>query len=308
MEQTKLHSSKLKSLFLPASLSCLLWGSAAPFIKLAYRLLEITETWSMSLFAGYRFILAGIFVILYGSIRTKHLCLPERQNWSKVLLLGLTLTFGQYFFNFIGVGHASGVNASIMNGSGSLIAIILACTLFRQEKITFRKMIGCACGFGGIIIMNFGGASSNVSFLGEGFLLIAAFSGAVGNCQSKIYAKAEDPITLTGWQFFTGGILLTVVSTICGGKIQLVSGAGIMCLIYLSFLSAAAYCIWNTLFKFHPISSVSVHGFLIPLFGVLISAILLNEYNQAFNPLTVIALIMVCLGIVVVNLKGRNHQ
>lgn len=298
------HSSsgkgKFKTLILPASLSCLLWGSAAPAIKLAYHYLHITETWSMSLFAGWRFILAGILVILYGSIRQKKLCIPQKANWGKTCLLGVTLTFGQYLFNFIGVGHASGVNASIMNGTGSLFAIVLACSLFRQEKITLPKAIGCALGFGGILIMNCGGASASFSFLGEGFLLIAAICGAIGNCQSKIYAENENPITLTGWQFAIGGVMLTAVSLCSGGKASLDSLPGILCLIYLSFLSAAAYCIWNTLFTIHPVSSVSVHGFLIPLFGVLISAVLLNEYEQALNPLTIIALCMVC--IVVVNL------
>lgn len=289
-----------------ASLSCLLWGSAAPVIKLAYQYLSITETWSMALFGGYRFTLAGILVILYGSIKQKRLCIPESGNWGKTCLLSLSLTFGQYLFNFIGVGHASGVNASIMNGTGSLIAIILACSLFRQEKMNLRKLIGCISGFSGIILMNCGGASADVSFMGEGFLLIAAVCGAIGNCQSKLYARNENPITLTGWQFIIGGALLTAVSLLCGGKVYLRSVPGIFCLVYLSFLSAAAYCIWNTLFKIHPVSSVSVHGFLIPLFGVLISAILLNEYSQALSPVTIISLCLVCLGVVVVNLRKKT--
>ena len=43
-----------------------LWGSASPCIKLGYALFKIpsSETWTQILFAGTRFILAGILLFL----------------------------------------------------------------------------------------------------------------------------------------------------------------------------------------------------------------------------------------------------
>ena len=54
-----------------ASLCCILWGSAIPMIKTGYRLLQVdtTNTASQIVFAGIRFALAGLFVLillLYG--------------------------------------------------------------------------------------------------------------------------------------------------------------------------------------------------------------------------------------------------
>ena len=75
-------------------------------------------------------------------------------------------------------------------------------------------------------------------------------------------------------------------------------------LIYLAFLSAVAYSIWGILMKHNPVSRVSVYGFLSPIFGVISSIILLNE-GAGFGMIHLIALILVCVGIVVVN-RDKN--
>lgn len=63
-----------------ASICCVLWGSAIPAIKTGYRLLEVdsSDTASQIVFAGIRFTLAGLLVLLFGSIREKKIMLPEK--------------------------------------------------------------------------------------------------------------------------------------------------------------------------------------------------------------------------------------
>ena len=62
-----------------ASLCCILWGSAIPMIKTGYRLLQVdtTNTASQIVFAGIRFALAGLFVLIFASIREKKVTLPD---------------------------------------------------------------------------------------------------------------------------------------------------------------------------------------------------------------------------------------
>ena len=48
-------------------------------------------------------------------------------------------------------------------------------------------------------------------------------------------------------------------------------------------------------------ASVTIYGFLNPVFGVLLSALLLGEQNQAFTVYGLAALVLVCLGIFLVN-------
>ena len=88
-----------------------------------------------------------------------------------------------------------------------------------------------------------------------------------------------------------------------GGHLQKVSGAGLLMLGYLALVSAVAYSLWGILLKYNPVSKVAVFGFMNPVFGVLLSALLLGETGQAAGLQSLLALLLVCLGIYLVNKK-----
>lgn len=293
-----------------AAVSCALWGSAAPMIKIGYELFSIaeTDTWNIILFAGMRFFLAGALVILFSSLVQKKPDLPKRGSWSSAIKLGLTQTVGQYILFYIGVANSSGVHSAILTGAANLWAILLACFLFRQEKMTPPKLLGCVLGFGGIILMNFTGEGSGVTLRGEGLLLISGICSGIASGQAKIYSRTESPITLTGWQFLLGGAFMMLCAVCMGARLAITSLAGAGVLLYLGMLSAVAYTLWTVLIKHNSVSGVVIYGFMTPMFGVLLSAILLGEFSQAFSWNTLAALAMVCAGIVCVNVFGSGAK
>ncbi|MFR8353293.1 MAG: hypothetical protein ACLVB1_12200 [Blautia obeum] len=71
-----------------ALLCCLLWGSAFPCIKIGYRLFEVdaADTASQILFAGCRFMLAGILAAGIGSVMEGRFLRPERKAQKKYLV------------------------------------------------------------------------------------------------------------------------------------------------------------------------------------------------------------------------------
>ena len=75
-----------------------------------------------------------------------------------------------------------------------------------------------------------------------------------------------------------------------------------MLLGYLALLSATAFTVWTMLLKYHPVGKVTVYMFLIPVFGSLLSAIVLQE--SVFTIRNLCALLLVCAGIATVNRKG----
>lgn len=78
---------------------------------------------------------------------------------------------------------------------------------------------------------------------------------------------------------------------------------------WLSFVSAAAYSLWAVLLKHNPVSRVAVFGFLNPgVAGVLLSALLLGETEQAFSLRSAGALALVCLGIFIVNFERSTPE
>lgn len=293
-----------------ASLCCLLWGSAAPMIKIGYRLCSISEsdTLVILLFAGIRFALAGLMVILFTSLAEKRIALPKREAWPSVLKLSLFQTVLQYFFFYVGVANSSGVHTSILNGAAGLLSILLSCYLFRYEKMTLPKLAGCLLGFGGILAMNLSGVGGGVSLLGEGFVLFSCISNGIAAGLCKRYSRTESPAVLTGWQFLLGGLVMCAVALAAGARIAFPSLAAVGVLLYLCLLSAVAYTLWAVLLKHNPVSNVAIYTFVNPLFGLLLSALILGETAQAFSVTSLIALVLVCAGIVVVNRFGDGFH
>ena len=81
-----------------------------------------------------------------------------------------------------------------------------------------------------------------------------------------------------------------------------------MLLFYLAFLSAAASTLWGILLKYNPVSKIAVFGFMNPVFGVLLSALLLREGRQALGMKSVAALLLVCAGIYIVNRNPAEKE
>lgn len=284
-----------------------LWGSASPCIKLGYAYFQIPsqETWTQVLFAGTRFVLAGSLTILIGSVLGREMLLPTRSSLPSIGKLALFQTVLQYLFFYMGLAHNSGVKASIINGSNTFLVILVACLVFRQEKLDMRKIAGCVIGFAGVILVCLNGQQieAGFSFAGEGSLLVGALAYAFSSCLMKIYSKKDNPVMLSGYQFIFGGFVMIVVGLLFGGRIRHVSVSAVLMLIYLALISAVAYSLWGILLKHNPVSKVAIFGFTNPVFGVLLSAWWLGEGTRELGLKAIVALVLVSIGICIVNRK-----
>ena len=294
-------------LFITALICCILWGSASPAIKIAYQLFQIgpEDTASRIMLAGARFLLAGAMTILFGSALARQWLRPKKASWKHIGILALVQTVGQYYFFFMSLANISGVRGSLINASGNFITILFAVYIFHFEKMTVKKIVGCVTGFVGIIVI-MGGWNALVSggamtLAGEGAMLAAdLFYGASG-CLIKIYARDENPVTLSGYQFMLGGAILFVIGILMGGQLHFYTPSCWLNLFYLGLISAGAYTLWGVLLKHNPVSRVSILGFMNPVMGVLLSALFLGEGSEAFSLTGLIAMLLVSAGIIIVN-------
>lgn len=288
-----------------ATLCCALWGSASPTIKTGYALFAINtaDTPAILLFAGLRFFFAGLLAILIGSALNRKPLIPAKSSLPNIGKLALVQTVLQYIFFYTGVANSTGVKSSIVQSASPFIVILVACFLFRNERFTAVKFAGCVLGLIGMVIVNLDGSTLdlNMTFLGEGCVLISNFWYAVSSSLIKSYSKTENPVTLSGYQFMLGGAVMALLGFVLGGRLAQVTWAGVGVLFYLAVLSAVAYSLWGMLLKVNPVSRIAVYGFMTPIFGVLFSALMLGEVEQAFNLQTLSALVLVCIGIFVVN-------
>ncbi len=287
-----------------ALICCLLWGSAFPCIKIGYVQMQIAsgDSATQILYAGCRFTLAGVLVIIFGSLLQKKFLCPKTDELPKIAWLSLFQTILQYVFFYIGLAHASGVKASIIEGLNVFVAILIAGFIFHQEKVTSRKLLGCLVGFLGVVCMNLGsgGLDGSMSFFGEGFVFLSTIAYAISSVYLKKFSKDHNPVLFSGYQFLIGGIVMIVIGLMAGGHLQGFTIAAFAMLLYLACVSAVAYTIWGILLKYNPVSRVAVFGFMNPVFGVLLSTLLLQESDQ-ISALSILALVLVSVGIYIVN-------
>lgn len=298
--------SKTFTVALIALVCSLLWGSAFSGVKIGYEKLSIESSdWaSQMVFAGIRFSLAGIMALTFGSIKEKKLLLPSKKNVPNILVISLFQTILQYFFYYIGLAHTTGVKAAIIVAANVFIAIFISAMIFKTEKLTAPKIIGSIVGFAGIIVINIDGLKGgfNLNFLGDGFIFLCTVASGFSSVFMKKYSSNVNPVLLSGWQFFIGGAVMWIFGMICDGTLKINSIGSLLIIVYLSFVSAAAYSLWAILLKHNPVSKVAVWGFLNPICGVIISGFVLHETNS-FGLYGAVALLLVCLGIYMVNKK-----
>ena len=301
----KFKKSLLSNPWVVAALALLcaaLWGSATPFIKIGYELiLPEKNVASTILFAGVRFTFAGIITVLIYSIARRKFLYPQAKNIINVAKVSCFQTVLQYIFFYIGLSNTSGVKGTILSGTSAFFSLLIASLIFRQEKLTVKKVVGCILGFAGIIVVNLDGLDITMNFLGDCFVLFSAVALGFSSVMLKKYSKDEDPVVISGYQFIMGGIVMTVIGIAFGGNIVIESTAAFGVITYLSFLSAVAYALWGLLLKNNPVSKVTIYSFMTPVMGVILSNLMLTEQNgvPVFNLL--ITLILVCMGIFVLN-------
>lgn len=289
-----------------ALLCCFLWGSAFPMVKTGYQLFSIEEADSFSqiLFAGMRFSLAGVLVIIFGSVLSKKLLVPKnRAEIIHSVILCIFQTVLQYTAFYIGLAHTSGVKSSVLVALNVFLSLIISALVFRLERLTAPKLIGTVIGFAGVVIINFSaGGFGGFSLNGEGAIILSALAYSVSAVLIKRFSESENPVMLSGWQFFIGGIVMMLFGFAAGGRINAeIEIKSVIVLIYLALISAVAYTVWGILLKYNPVSKVSVMGFMNPVFGVLLSAFILGEAEEAFSIKNLFSLLLVCVGIYIVN-------
>lgn len=296
--------------FACATLCCLLWGSSYPAIKSGYEIFQIAtdDIPSKMVFAGYRFLFAGLLLLLLAIAQRKPVARLNTRQYGQLALLGLTQTTLQYALFYIGLAFTTGVKGSIMNATGTFFSVLLAHFIYHNDKLSYNKAIGCVLGFAGVMIVNFNGGISDFTFtlLGDGFVVFAAFILSASTLYGKRISQTVDPTVMTGYQLGFGGAVLIVIGYATGGTLQVHGLASVAILGYLTLLSSVAFALWSILLKYNRVSMIAPFNFLIPVAGSVLSAIFLAENILEWK--YALALVLVCSGIWWVNKVKKGSE
>jgi len=112
-----------------------------------------------------------------------------------------------------------------------------------------------------------------------------------------------NPVVMAGWQMALGGGILMLGGLLCGGVLEGFTFASVALMGYMALLSALSFGIWSALLKYNPVGRVTIFNFLVPVFGVALSAIFLGEQVLVWK--NAVALLLVCGGIWLVTAERR---
>lgn len=288
-----------------------LWGWAYPLIKLGFVEFNITTemTGSKMLFAGIRFFISGIIILSVAHIANRSFKLKERAKanilWSCLFLLAFTLlnTTLHYACFYIGLSHSQGSRAAILNSLSVFVLVILACTFFKSDKLTLRKVVGCTIGFAGILSLNLGGGDSGAfTLLGDGMIILNALCGACAGLITRGVGQRVDVFVGTGLSLGIGGALLVIPGLLMGGTLPHITFLGLLYLLMLIGISTIGFTLYNKLLTCNPVGKIAIWNSLIPVVGAVTSCLCLYE---PFEWKYAAAATLTTAGIYIIN-KGKK--
>ena len=105
-----------------------------------------------------------------------------------------------------------------------------------------------------------------------------------------------------------GCAVMAVCGFAAGGRLGSENPMAYVVLLYLALLSAVAYSLWAVLLRVNPVSRVAVYTFLQPIFGVILSLLLVDRNSDAPLLRYAVALALICVSIAVVNRGQRMEE
>ena len=281
------------------------WGWAYPLIKLGFEAFSITSdmTGSKMLFAGIRFALSGLIVLAFARGAHRRLTVSGKGGWLYVLTFSLMNTTLHYACFYIGLSHSAGARAAVFNSLGVFMLVLLACAFFKTDRLSMRKVVGCAVGFAGVVVLNFGGGESGqFTLLGDGMIILNALCSALAGLMTRGLGRYTDVFVGTGYSLAIGGVLLVIPGLLMGGTLPQVTGTGLLILFLLIAISTIGFTLYNKLLSCNPVGKVAIFNSLIPVVGAVTSCLCLHE---PFYIKYVLAVLLSAGGIYIIN-RGKK--
>jgi drug/metabolite transporter (DMT)-like permease len=287
-------------------IACLLWSTAFAGVKIGLK-------YSTPLaFAGTRFMIAGLLLIPFcgGFSNYVHLI---RNRLKTVILVSLFHTVILYGLFYIGMDMIPGALGAVVIGFYPISALLITHFFAQGDKINRRKIFILFLGIAGLVIIGIGRNPLTKAGFTEIIGMLIILAGTVVSVFSDIIVSRQKsdvhPVALTSLQIFSGGLILFLISLFAekGGGVP-PAREYYIALVWLSFLSAAAFSLWYTALKDKgsKVSELNFWKFIIPALGALWSWLLIPEEHP--EPLVIIGMVIVSLSISILFLPNRSSS
>jgi drug/metabolite transporter (DMT)-like permease len=277
-----------------------LWGSSYLFIKIGVDAgLQPFTLVSLRLLIG----LALLVVV----VRVAREALPrEARMYGHLVVLGLFSVALPFTLITWAEQSVDSSLAAVLTGAVPLFVIPFAAVILRDERVTLNKLIGIAIGLIGVaIVVGFDPASlAGNELLAEAALIGAAASYAAGGVYARRFVHGLRPMIPAMFQVGFALVMVGIPAILLEGPIRLdIRADALFAVIWLGLLgSGAAYLVFFRLLGAWGATRTSLVAYLLPIWGILLGALVLSEPIDAR---LILGTALVIGGIALVNLR-RN--
>jgi len=275
----------------------IIWASAFFNIKIA------TESFPALTIAFLRIFLGAIPVVLLCYIK-KIKIEAFSKDWYWFAAIGFINLVIPFYLIAYGVKNVQSNLAAILMASTPLTAATLAHFFTKNEKINFVKTLGVLVGFSGIVFLFSDNILINKNNIFSAFLILfgSCFYVLGGLLTLKISNKENENVTAS--ILIWGSLILLPISIIADQSWKLVfpvftpSLISSLSLLYLGvFSTGIAWLLRFYILKHNGLVFQAQVAYLIPIFGVLLGYLILNE---TITSKVIISMIAVIIGIYIV--------
>lgn len=271
------------------------WGSC--FLAISIGLADAPLLW----FAALRAIIAGGVLLAVAGFRREPAPRGVR-TWTLIAVMGIvnvTLAFGAMFGGLAGLSTGA---ASVLANAQPLLIVLPAWWIYK-ERISARTLAAMGTGFAGLLAVALPSGTGTGAWLSIGAAL-AVTAGTLISRQIK-----ADVLQVIAWHFLIGGAILAVIAALTEGAPAIKWGAHFIgILLYVSLVgTAAAFLGWFTEVRHCRLDAVTAWTFLVPVFGILLSMVVLGERQSSWS-LAGMVLVIVSMLVLVLPRKRPARQ
>ena len=271
------------------------WGTTFAAVKIGL------ESAPPVLFAGLRALIGGAAMAVLAWRRTGMPRLAgQGRDYTLLTALNVLLFFG---LQTAAIGLLPSGLAAVLIYLQPVLVGLLAWWLL-GEPMTVAKILGLLLGFTGIVVVSGGAFAGHVSVAGVALAVAGALAWALGTVVFKATDGRVDPWWAVALPFLAGGAMLTLVGLIIEGPDITWSPRFVAALAFAGLVgTAAAWALWFGLVAGGDAGRVASYIFFVPLVGVVIGAVLLDETLTAS---LLVGAALVVLGVYLVNRRPRR--
>lgn len=277
-----------------------LWGGNVVALKIG--LATIPPLWS----AFWRFLSGAVAVVVWAKAAGIPLRPRPEERWP-LTILGILFTLQITGLN-IGVNSTSPAYAVILLNSHPIFTNLIGHFFVPEDRLSRQRILGLTIAFAGICYLATGRPDAHLAphpILGNVIVVVSATLLAARMVYTQRLVQTIEPVRPVVWQMvFSLPVFLATAWWLEPAALGPVTAVPVLAILYQGVaIGGFCFVVWTRLLQRHSPGSLSVFGFSVPVFGVLLSALI---FSEAVTGRVLIGMAAVTTGIVIVTRRPAS--